>query len=93
MSRVCAATSDSLQDFQDLLRNLFQFDVADLDFGVHRILNETHDDIERFIKEDLVEGVREEIEAYEAGKTEEFREPLEAKKSEIRASLSESSRE
>ena len=26
-------TSDSLQDFQDLLRDLFQFDVADLDFG------------------------------------------------------------
>jgi adenine specific DNA methylase Mod len=82
-------TSDSLQDFQDLLRDLFQFDVADLDFGVYRILNEKRDDIERFIEEDLVEGVREELEAYEAGKTEELREKLEEKKSEIRAALGE----
>ena len=82
-------TSDSLKDFQDLLRDLFQFDVADLDFGVYRILNEKRDDIERFIEEDLVEGVREELEAYEAGKTEELREEVEAKQSEIRAALGE----
>jgi adenine-specific DNA-methyltransferase len=82
-------TSDSLQDFQDLLRDLFQFDVADLDFGVYRILNEKRDDIERFIEEDLVEGVQEELEAYEAGKTEELRDELNEKKSEIRAALGE----
>jgi adenine-specific DNA-methyltransferase len=82
-------TSDTLQEFQDLLRDLFQFDVADLDFGVYRILNEKRDDIERFIEEDLVEGVREELEAYEAGKTEELREEIESKKSEIRAALGE----
>ena len=81
--------SQELQDFQDLLRDLFQFDVADLDFGVYRILNEKRDDIERFIEEDLVEGVRAELEAYEAGKTEELREKREEKKSEIRAALGE----
>jgi adenine-specific DNA-methyltransferase len=81
--------SQELQDFQDLLRDLFQFDVADLDFGVYRILNEKRDDIERFIEEDLVEGAREELEAYEAGKTEDLREKLEEKRVEIRAALGE----
>jgi len=81
-------TSDSLQDFQDLLRDLFQFDVADLDFGVYRILNEKRDDIERFIEEDLVEGVREELRAYEEGKLEARREKLDKAAEKVRDNVS-----
>ena len=39
--------------FQDLLRELFQFDSADLDFGIYRIMNHKRDVIERYIAEDL----------------------------------------
>lgn len=30
---------NNLKKFQDLLRTLFQFDCANLDFGIYRILN------------------------------------------------------
>ena len=49
-----AATSQThLQKFQELLRELFQFDSADLDFGIYRIMNHKRDAIERFISEEL----------------------------------------
>lgn len=41
--------SDSLTRFQELLRELFQFDLADLDFGIYRILNLKRQQIEEFI--------------------------------------------
>ena len=47
--------------FQDLLRELFQFDSADLDFGVYRILNHKRDVIEKFVIEDLPAAVEEEL--------------------------------
>ena len=39
--------------FQGLLRELFQFDCADLDFGIYRIMNYKRDVIEKFITQDL----------------------------------------
>ena len=39
--------------FQQLQRELFQFDCADLDFGIYRIMNFKRAIIERFISEDL----------------------------------------
>lgn len=80
---------DELQHFQDILRDLFQFDVADLDFGVYRILNEKRDDIERFIEEDLVEGVCEELRAYEEGQTEALRKEVKEEKQTVQETLSE----
>jgi adenine-specific DNA-methyltransferase len=40
---------------------LFQFDYADLDFGIYRIMNHKRDVIERFITEDLPKAVAEEL--------------------------------
>ncbi|MCS3665056.1 adenine-specific DNA-methyltransferase [Salinibacter ruber] len=80
--------SQELQDFQDLLRDLFQFDVADLDFGVYRILNEKREDIKRFIKEDLVKGVRKELRAFEEGKIEKLKEEVEAERQNVRQYIS-----
>ena len=65
--------NDSLREFQQLLRTLFQFDVADLDFGVYRILNQKRDDIEDFIQVDLVEAVREELGRLETEQEEDLR--------------------
>ncbi|MCK9230520.1 MAG: hypothetical protein M0Q23_07325 [Syntrophales bacterium] len=44
---------DNIQKFQGLLKELFQFDAADLDFGIYRIMNYKRGVIERFIQEDL----------------------------------------
>ncbi len=52
----------SAQDkFQDLLRELFQFDCADLDFGIYRIMNHKRDVIERFIAADLPQAIAGEL--------------------------------
>ena len=39
----------NIAKFQNLLRELFQFDCADLDFGIYRIMNHKRDVIEKFI--------------------------------------------
>jgi len=50
-----------MQKFQSLLRELFQFDCADLDFGIYRIMNYRRDVVEKFITEDLPKAVAEEL--------------------------------
>jgi adenine-specific DNA-methyltransferase len=54
--------SNPLDRFQSLLRELFQFDCVDLDFGIYRIMNHKRDVIERFITDDLPGAVAEELE-------------------------------
>ncbi len=49
------------EKLQQLLRELFQFGSADLDFGIYRIMNFKRNAIERFIKEDLIEAVDKEL--------------------------------
>ena len=48
---------NSIQKFQELLKELFQFESSDLDFGIYHILNYKRDQIEKFIQEDLVTKV------------------------------------
>ena len=55
---------DYRRDLQGLLRRLFQFDSADLDFGIYRIMNYKRDEIERFIERDLIEAVDAEFDKY-----------------------------
>jgi len=43
--------------FQELLKKLFQFDCAELDFGIYRIMNQKRAIIEQFIDKELLEGV------------------------------------
>ena len=50
-----------IEKFQRLLRELFQFNCADLDFGIYRIMNYKRDVIERFITKDLPEAIAEEL--------------------------------
>lgn len=53
--------SDYQTKFQQLLRELFQFDCADLDFGIYRIMNQKREVIERFITHDLPQVITEEL--------------------------------
>jgi len=48
---------DYAKKLQSLLRRLFQFESADLDFGIYRIMNRKRDVIEKFIEKDLIASV------------------------------------
>lgn len=54
-------TNQNQEKFQQLLRELFQFDCADLDFGIYRIMNHKQEVIDKFISEDLIKAVSEEL--------------------------------
>src|SRR4051794_40972990 len=47
-------TSERAQRLRELLRELFQYDRGDLDFGIYRVLNQRRDEIDRFLNEDLM---------------------------------------
>ncbi len=51
----------AVDKFQMLLRELFQFDCADLDFGIYRIMNHKRGAIEKFIATELPKAVSEEL--------------------------------
>lgn len=52
------------QKFVELLKEMFQFDQADLDFGVYRIMNQKRDEINKFLHEDLVPQVKQAFKKY-----------------------------
>ncbi len=51
--------SDAFSRLQDLLRQLFQFESKELDFGIYRIMNQKRGEIERFIQNGLAYTVDE----------------------------------
>jgi adenine-specific DNA-methyltransferase len=57
-------TESNREKVRRLLRELFQFDAQDLDFGIYRILNFRRKEIERFIDEDLMKAVEAEFKEY-----------------------------
>lgn len=54
-----------LNKLRTLLAELFQFDQADLDFGIYRIMNQKRDEISRFLDQDLLPQVRATLEEYQ----------------------------
>ena len=53
----------SLTQLQNLLRDLFQLDLADLDFGLYRLLHLKRDEVEGFLTEQLPRRVRQVFQA------------------------------
>jgi len=49
--------AEEKEKLQQLLRELFQFNSADLDFGIYRIMNFKRDAIKDFIEKDLIKAV------------------------------------
>ena len=47
--------------FQQLLHELFEFDLADLDFGIYRIMNHKRQTIKRWIEESLPRAIEKEL--------------------------------
>jgi adenine-specific DNA-methyltransferase len=82
-------TDDYKNQLKRLLRNLFQFDSADLDFGIYRIMNKKRDEIERFIEEDLIDAMEAGFGEYSESKGANLKDEIEAIKAEIHKNLGE----
>ena len=80
-------SKQSLKKFQHLLRELFQFDCADLDFGIYRVMNYKRDAIERFISDELPQGMREELQSGDLADRTQTAEKLEDVRTRILESL------
>ncbi|HIP57945.1 MAG TPA: hypothetical protein EYH00_01390, partial [Archaeoglobus profundus] len=46
---------------KDKLRELFQFENQDLDFGIYRIMNYKRKEIEKFIEEELLNEIQKQL--------------------------------
>ncbi len=56
-----SAARTHIHKFQALLRELFQFDCADLDFGIYRIMNHKRNAVEKFITQKLPASIDKEL--------------------------------
>jgi adenine-specific DNA-methyltransferase len=58
--------ADSRTKLKNLLRELFQLDSADLDFGIYRIMNAKRSEIEIFLDNDLLPQIKEAFRDYQS---------------------------
>ncbi len=49
---------DNYTKLKRILREMFQMDQADLDFGIYRIMNQKRDEVEQFLEKDLLPQVK-----------------------------------
>lgn len=73
--------------FQELLRQLFQFESADLDFGIYRIMNQKRDVVERFIQKGLLDAVAVELDRGALAQQSDAAHKLQEKTEEVRSTL------
>ena len=59
--------SEKLQRFTDLMKQVFELDKSDLDFGIYRIMNIRKAEIEKFLTEGLPEKVRDTLAPFAQG--------------------------
>lgn len=52
------------EKLKKILREMFQMDQADLDFGIYRIMNQKRQEIEKFLDKDLLPQVKEQFSKY-----------------------------
>jgi adenine-specific DNA-methyltransferase len=69
--------STSYEKLSTLLKELFQLDQADLDFGIYRIMNQKRDEISRFLDTELLPQVKEAFEQYRPADKKVLEEKLE----------------
>jgi len=75
--------------FQQLLHELFQFDLADLNFGIYRIMNHKRGVIDRFIDRDLPKAIEEELRQGALADEAHARQALEAARRKVLEALGE----
>ena len=75
---------NNLEKFQQLLKEIFQFDCADLDFGIYRILNYKRKQIEKFINEDLKDKIESAFAKHKDERLENIKQKFEEIKKELK---------
>ena len=55
---------DNYRKLKKILREMFQMDQADLDFGIYRIMNQKRAEVEQFLDHDLLPQVKEAFQEY-----------------------------
>jgi len=75
------------QRLKDLLRELFQFDTADLDFGIYRIMNQRRAEVDEFIENGLLDIVGRELGGVQADLLAQKQNELEKIRGQIRDDL------
>ncbi len=65
------------EKLKGILREMFQMDQADLDFGIYRIMNAKREEIEKFLDRELLPQVKEEFAKYRGSELTGKREELE----------------
>ena len=78
------------EKFQTLLRELFQFDRADLDFGVYRIMNHKRGAVEKFVSEKLPRAISRELATGALGDSKRANDALAEAKAAVRENLGQS---
>lgn len=69
--------TDNYQKLQNLLSELFEFDKADLDFGIYRIMNQKREEVARFLKKDLLPQVKETLQEAQSTSSARLQQELE----------------
>ena len=82
-----ADRNQNRRKLQELLRELFQFDTADLDFGIYKILHHRKQEIERFIEADLLAAVNAALQSYQAGEQTGLEQQLTQEAEKVRTNL------
>jgi adenine-specific DNA-methyltransferase len=73
----------ALKKFQELLRDIFQFESSDLDFGIYRILNYKRDEVEKFINQKLPQIIEDAFQKHKKNLSEDIHEEYERVRREI----------
>jgi len=73
----------ALEKFQELLRDIFQFESSDLDFGIYRILNYKRDEVEKFINQKLPQIIEDAFQKHKKNLSEDIHQQYERVRREI----------
>ena len=73
----------ALKKFQELLRDIFQFESSDLDFGIYRILNYKRDEVEKFINQKLPQIIEDAFQKHKKNLSEDIHQQYERVRREI----------
>ncbi|MFO0854105.1 MAG: hypothetical protein HRU72_14155 [Planctomycetia bacterium] len=65
------------EKLKKILRQMFQMDQADLDFGIYRIMNQKREEIEHFLDKELLPQVKQEFTRYKSAEAGERQKELE----------------
>ena len=75
--------TDYKKRFQHIFRQLFQFEAADLDFGIYRIMNFKRKQIDKFIQQDIEEIVDQDFARYRDERMVDINQRLEEAKAKV----------